>query len=169
MKHLSQIIFLICAAIFIVVTILDYQQLPARVASHFNASNVADGWSSKATFTFWMIVLGFGIPAFAIGIMSSIRLFPLSLVNLPHPEYWKRPENYPRACDHFLRSALWFGSAFLLWQAALFHTVATANHTTPPRLDGDRVMLLTALLLAFTGLWLVALILPLFRVGRAGK
>lgn len=164
MNRLSSLIFCACAGILIGVVLFDQQQLPSQIASHFDGAGNANGWSSRASFTGWMLGLGLGMPAFVCGVMYSIRFFPSSLLNVPHPEYWRAPQNYGKACDFLFRSSLWFGSAFLLWQAAFSHLIATANLSTPPKLDGSQVALVTAFLLIATAAWIVTLLWFFFRL-----
>ena len=158
MKILSTISFIICAAVLIGVAQFDHQQLPPKIASHFNGSGVANGWMASSSFTFLMVVIGLGLPAFVIGVLYSTRFFPSSLLNVPNAEYWRTPQNYRMACDYLFYSSLWFGCAFVLWQAALFHMIVAANLVTPPHLNSTEIILLASLLLIFTGAWITTLL-----------
>lgn len=108
-------------SIFVVVAILaaiyfwsTYARLPDVVASHFNARGVANGWQPKSLFFEFFAgavaiagLLTFGIPA----IFSKI---PVSVINLPHKEYWLAPERKAESLALLNRSFAWFGCAVLL-------------------------------------------------------
>jgi uncharacterized membrane protein len=163
MKLASVIILLVCAAILVASAIYGHQQLPDKIASHFNGSGIANGWMSSSSFTLTMLAVGLGIPAFVVGIMYSIRFFPAKYLNVPNPSYWREPTNYKRACDFLFVSSLWFASAFLLWQTFFSRLIVTANLVSPPHLNSTHALLMTVLLLAFTFAWVVLLVLRFLR------
>src|SRR5437667_366923 len=68
-----------------------YAELPAVVASHFNAQGVPNGWQTKSAFfavfvgvSVLAVLVGFGIP-------RIISLMPPELINLPKKQYWLAP------------------------------------------------------------------------------
>lgn len=163
MKATSVTIFLVCATIFAVGAIFDHQQLPNRIASHFNGRGVADGWMPKPSFTMTMLAVGFGVPAFVMAIMFSIRFFPAKYLNVPNPAYWREPTNYRKACDFLFISSLWFASAFLLWQTFFSQLIVSANLVSPPQLNSNHAILMTVPLLIFTFAWVVLIVLRFLR------
>ena len=69
-----------------------YSQLPAVVASHFDAHGTANGWQTKQAFfsvfvavTLLGAVLVFVLPAL-------IAIVPRQFINLPNKDYWLSPE-----------------------------------------------------------------------------
>jgi uncharacterized membrane protein len=163
MKPASVIILLVCAAILVASAIHGHQQLPDKIASHFNGGGVANGWMGRSSYTMTMLAVGFGIPAFVVGIMYSIRFFPAEYLNVPNPSYWREPKNYKKACDFLFFSAIWFASAFLLWQAFFSRLIVTANLVSPPHLNSTHALLMTVPLVAFTFAWVVLLILRFLK------
>ena len=163
MKPLATIFLILCAVLLVGVAIADHQQLPGRIASHFDGNGTPDGWTSRASFTWSMIAVGLGIPAFVIGIMYSIRFFPAKFLNVPNPTYWRDPKNYKKACDFLFVSSLWFGSAFLIWQIFFSHMIVAANQISPPHLDSGKAILFTIPLLVFTFGWIIVLVMRFFR------
>ncbi len=149
---------MVCVSILVAGAINNHQQLPDKIASHFKGSGVANGWTSRSSFTISMLAVGLGVPAFVIGIMYSIRFFPAKFLNVPNPSCWRDPKNYRKACDFLFVSSFWFGSAFLLWQAYFSRTIVEANLVSPPHLDSARAVVLTVPLLIFTFAWAVVLI-----------
>lgn len=158
MKLFSLIFLLLCAALFLGVTISGQQSLPEKVASHFDSKGTANGWMDRSAFTSSMVVMGFGLPAFVAALIFSIRLFPSRFLNAPHAEYWRKPRNHRVICDFLFHSSLVFGGTFLIWQTILFGLVISANQTSPPRLNTVLTVLSTVPLLAFIVGWVVALL-----------
>lgn len=140
-------------------------QLPDRVASHFNDQGAADGWTDRSGFTTLMLASGLGMAVVFAGIGYAIRFLPASLLNVPNRDYWRKPENHRRACGWIFGSFLWFGSALMIWQAALFHLVAKANDHSPAQLDNGKVMGIGTVLLAFVLFWVVALLRRFRKTG----
>ncbi len=163
MKLFAAILLILCAALLVGVAIADHQQLPDRIASHFDGGGKPNGWMSRSSFTWSMITVGVGIPAFVIGIMYSIRFFPAKFLNVPNPAYWRDPKNYRKACDFLFTSSLWFGSAFLIWQVFFSHMIVAANQIAPPHLDSGKVILLTIPLLVFTFGWVIVLVMRFLK------
>jgi uncharacterized membrane protein len=163
MKLLAPISLILCVALLVGVAITDHQQLPERIASHFNGNGAPNGWMSRSTFTLSTIAIGLGIPAFVIGILYSIRFFPAEFLNVPNPTYWRDPKNYRKACDFLFTSSLWFGCALLIWQVFLSHMIVGANQVSPPRLDGGKAFLLTIPLLVFAFGWVIVLLVRFLK------
>lgn len=141
----------------------DSQQLPTRIATHFDGNGAPNGWSETKSFMLIVLATGFGVPLFTMGIAYSIRFFPADFLNVPNSTYWRKPESYLKAYQFLFTSSFWFASAFLLWQTALSRLVVSANRLSPPWLDNGKVMLLTIPLLAFVFLWVVALVVWFLR------
>lgn len=163
MKRLAIISGIVCAVLLISMDFVYYQQLPEKLASHFNGSGKADGWMSRGSFSLYMMAIGLGVPAFVIAMMYAIRFLPAKFLNVPNPTYWRDPQHYPKACEFMFTSSLWFGCAFMIWQIAFSQTIVAANQISPPHLDNGRVILLTLPLMGFTFGWMVFLILRFLK------
>lgn len=76
-----------------------WRTLPDRVPTHIGPSG-PDRWGSPRE---WLIstLIGLGIMLIlGPGLTLLIPRLPMSVTNLPHPEYWKTPERYPVAVRH---------------------------------------------------------------------
>lgn len=167
MKILAITLLVLSAALLVGVAIADSQQLPERMASHFDGNGTPNGWMSRSSFALSMVAIGLGIPAFVIGITYSIRLLPAKFLNVPNPTYWRDPKNHRRACDFLFTSSLWFGIAFLIWQVFFSRMIVGANQISPPRLDSGKTVLLTIPLLVFTFGWVIVLLLRFLKIPQA--
>lgn len=149
--------------------LFGWQQFPEKIASHFNASGMADGWMNRTRFIATMLGTGLSIPAIVLVLLYCVRFLPSQVLNLPNPGYWRAPENYQRACEILFRSALVFAGGFLLWQAAFLHLIVKANEAQPAALDSSQAFLLTAILLAFSFGWVVTLIVRFMKTGPSAE
>ena len=128
-------------------------QLPAEVASHFDARGVPDNWMSRESHLLLMALFGLALPLALAGAFYAVRYFPVSIVNLPHREYWLAEERRAETSARIFQMGLWIA----LFEAALalgtHIAVVNANLAQPVRLDMS-VWLMLGLFLAATAVWL---------------
>jgi uncharacterized membrane protein len=104
-----------------------YAQLPAVVASHFDAHGVPNGWQTKSAFfglfvamTVLAAVVGFSIPR----IVASV---PPQLIKLPNKRYWLAPERLAETIEFLGAYFGWFGSAVLVIMILTFDYAIQSN------------------------------------------
>jgi uncharacterized membrane protein len=112
----------------------DFPLLPERLASHFTASGIPNGWMSKTQFA-WMYALVL-LPALAVEfwVPRQIARKPDAKLNLPNKQFWLAPERRARTFAYFDSFFAWYGCAFLLVVAFAMGLAMRANFETPPRL-----------------------------------
>lgn len=69
---------------------------PDGVPLHFGADGAADRFGSRAELLTGHIVLGALMLGVGIGVVCLARWGPLSLMNVPHKDYWTSAERRPR-------------------------------------------------------------------------
>jgi uncharacterized membrane protein len=115
-------------------TIYYYHILPARIASHFGARGVPDGWSSSSSFfvTYWIVIA----LVFAVSLIvpALIGILPRRLINLPNKDYWLSDEMYSYTMTYFRTQFRWFGAILLLFIVIVFQMVFHANLSQNPDL-----------------------------------
>ncbi|WP_240513624.1 DUF1648 domain-containing protein [Brevibacterium aurantiacum] len=74
-------------AVFIFTAFWVWFNAPDQVPSHFGANGQPDDWASKGEVFAWLVPLGVGLSVL-LSIRSIFEKMPLSLVNIPHKEYW---------------------------------------------------------------------------------
>jgi len=81
-------LWMLSVAALIVQVVYGYTDLPERLASHFDSSGRADGWSSRDSFiaTWYGVIVLVNIWPLVIGPM--MRKLPPGLLSLPNKEYW---------------------------------------------------------------------------------
>ena len=112
----------------------DFPLLPDRLASHFAASGMPNGWMTKSQFFFtFAIVL---LPALFVEFLLSYGIAKKSdaKLRLPNKEYWLAPERRAETFAYFDSFFAWYGCAFLFVEVFAMGLAMRANFDTPPQL-----------------------------------
>ncbi len=159
MPRLSTIVFvflLIAVAAFVVVTT---EQLPLRVASHFGAGDLPNGWMTREGYLVFMLVFATLLPVFVVALVGWLpRLAPAS-IGIPHREHWLAPGRRATTMAALAAHACWLGALLALFVASVHFTILEANAAVPPRLPADHFWMLLVAFLAALVLWIAALFL----------
>ncbi|MFI5346771.1 MAG: DUF1648 domain-containing protein [Elusimicrobiota bacterium] len=133
-----------------------YFDLPATVASHFNAAGFPDGWAPKGGFLglyAGMVVL---LWISLSGAVRSIQRAPNDRLNLPNKDYWLAPERRDKTLATVASYLRVFGAATNLLLMDVFAQALAVNLRHAARL-GHPMISLTAYI-AFTIVWIAALV-----------
>jgi serine/threonine-protein kinase len=112
----------------------DFPLLPDRLASHFGASGIPNGWMTKTQF---MLMYGVVLlPALTIEFLVSHQIAnkPDARLNLPNKEYWLAPERRAETFAYFETFFAWYGCVFLFVVVYAMGLAMRANFETPPQL-----------------------------------
>jgi uncharacterized membrane protein len=104
-------------------------QLPERVATHFGVQGQPNDWMSRSAATVVMLATQIGLPWMLYGIAGSIRLFPVSLINVPNREYWLQGERREESLDYVQRMVGSVAILSSLLTAVIAHLAFDANRT----------------------------------------
>jgi uncharacterized membrane protein len=118
----------------IVQCVHDFPLLPDRLASHFAASGIPNGWMTKSQFfVTYAVVL---VPALLVEfwVHRKVAKTPEAKLRLPNKEYWLAPERRAETFAYFESFFAWFGCAFLLVEVVAMGLAMRANFDTPPQL-----------------------------------
>jgi uncharacterized membrane protein len=112
----------------------DFPLLPDRLASHFGASGMPNGWMTKQQFfiTYAVMVL----PALFVEFWVSrgIAKKPDAKVRLPNKEYWLAPGRRAETFAYFDSFFAWYGCALLFVEAFAMGLAMRANFDARPQL-----------------------------------
>jgi uncharacterized membrane protein len=138
--------------------------LPDRMASHFSASGLPNGWMTKAQFfiTYAVVFLPALVVEFWVG--RRIAKKPDAKINLPNKDYWLAPERREATFAYFECFFAWFGCAFLLVLVFVMGLAMRANLDPPPRLPTGLVV---SALVAFVLFNVAAVVAVLRRFSTA--
>ena len=111
--RLPRILFFVIVLAAIAQCVHDFPLLPDRLASHFNASGMPNGWMTKTQFMCLYAVVLF--PALAIGFWVPNRIAnkPVSKLNLPNKEFWLASDRRADTFAFFASFFAWYGCVFL--------------------------------------------------------
>jgi hypothetical protein len=125
---------------------LTADRLPVRVASHFGASGLANGFMTREVYLAFTIGLVVVAPALVgLGIALSLKYFP-QFINLPNRDYWLAPEQRDETTAFLTAHAAWLAALLALLALGVHLLVVRANLSVPPRLETGPFL---AMLLAF--------------------
>lgn len=124
----------------VVVTLISLAVLPSRVAIHYGADGMANGWAPN--YVNALLMTGTHVLLFCslyFGHRLAL-LFPPKWISLPNKEYWLSPANKSRTIEK-IQGFMWrFGVAMFLFLLIGGLLSLQANMAKPVRLD-QRVLL----------------------------
>ncbi|MBI4900980.1 MAG: DUF1648 domain-containing protein [Actinobacteria bacterium] len=132
-------------------------RLPERVASHFGPSGAADGWTSREGY----LALDIGVSALVLlgfPMLSFLANGSGAGVNIPHKDYWFRPENRPTLRRLLTGDLLFFASATGVLLTWLTVSVVRANEQADPSLGQWSMFVVAAFVLVIVvrSVWMVS-------------
>jgi uncharacterized protein DUF1648 len=114
---------------------LTGDRLPARVASHFGADGLANGFMTRQGYLLFMLVITVitaGLPAYLVGIAA--RRTPMRL-NIPNKTYWLAPERRIATAEFLIGHATALAAGLAMFLLGMHLLVIRANHLSPPHLE----------------------------------
>ena len=88
MKRLLFLLWILSLGVLVVQLISALEDLPARVASHFDVQGRPDSWTSRSTFLVsWLSVIVF-VNIWPVLLGPLMRKLPPRFINTPNSEYW---------------------------------------------------------------------------------
>ena len=157
-KLTSLAVALLGYAAFLVGMVATYARLPERMASHFGADGVANGWMTRDGYFWFMVGIVTFVSLTMLAAFGSIRFLPNSLINIPRRDYWLAPERRDETAGALMRYGLWMIGLNSLFFLAIHLLVVAANEAQPVRLS-NAVWWMLAAYLATTG----AFVFKLYR------
>ncbi|HEX3370863.1 MAG TPA: DUF1648 domain-containing protein [Candidatus Acidoferrales bacterium] len=154
-KKIPRALFFLIILVTLAQCIHDLPLLPDRMASHFGASGMPNGWMTKTQF-FLVYAIAL-LPALFIEfwLHRKISNTPSARINLPNKEYWLAPERRAETLAYFETFFAWYGCAFLFVIATVMGLAMRANLDVSPQLPTTTIV---SILIGFV----------LFNVGAIG-
>lgn len=112
----------------------DYPLLPDRLASHFAASGIPNGWMTKSQFFMAYAALILVAAVVEFWVPRRIANKPDARLNLPNKDYWLAPERRDETFAYFDSFFAWYGCVFLFVEVFAMGLAMRANFDTPPQL-----------------------------------
>lgn len=150
-------LFILMVAATVAETLVSLAVLPDRVAIHFGADGLANGWGSNSVNALLMTathVFLFCVLYFAAHLVTVI---PPRFINLPNKEYWLSPANRVAAREKIKRFMWRFGVAIFTFFFVTGLLSLQANLVTPARLNLRVFFPALGLFLLYTLWWTMSL------------
>ena len=138
-------------------TIYYFPRLPTVVAQHFGAAGAANGFASRDFFFIFSWVMLLGLSAVFMLAPRSLRHVPVSMINLPHKDYWLAPERKDESLRFVEREMQWMGVLTVAFIVLVLHLAIRANLDPARKLENGAFVALMASFLLATSLWIVRL------------
>jgi uncharacterized membrane protein len=155
--HLGSRVFSGLAAILILVLAATLGRLPPVVASHFGAGGAANGWSSRPTYSAFLLGIGILLPLGIVGLVYALTTRGIPLLNVPYKEYWRQAEHAPEAVRRIRAYIWWLGCIIAAVNLATHSFILQAHATEPPRLATLGFGVVYVGSLVAVGFWIVGL------------
>lgn len=166
MARFSLLLFPALLLVSTFLTLNSVGDLPERVATHFNTNGVADAWSNRDQYRFFILLLLVGLPSLLVWLVAGLPRYTNGKGQIPNWEYWFAQERRHSTARFLIAHACWLGCLTVAVVYGIHISILRANTTTPPGLAIDR--LFTMLVVYLCGLiWWTATFLRHFqRVDR---
>lgn len=132
---------------------LTQDQLPPKVATHFNLHGDAEGWMTRSGHVRMMLLFGFGFPLLIVGLCALTRFFPARMFNLPHRNYWLAPERRGATAGYLVRQSVWLACLTVGLFIGIHFSVLKANQQSPAHLPQSVLWLILGAFLAGVLAW----------------
>lgn len=143
-----------CLSAMLTSLVWSYYLLPGQVAVHFNAAGQPDRWASRGSHLALMGLTGIALPLLLLLVFWGVRYLPLSVVNIPHRDYWLAPQRRVQTIEHIFQLGLWFTCLEGLFFLVLHWLVVAANRQLPVQLSWLAWLVLATYLMLLVG-WIV--------------
>ena len=160
----SQRTFVALIAVMIVQAIWFYPELPDSMASHFDGSGQADGWSTKLSFFLIMFGTVAAMALLFLALPKSFSRIPANFVSLPNRDYWLSDEKRGETIRHIGGEMGWFGVATMVLLIAIQQLTINANLGPDPAVSSTPWWILGGYLL-FTTVWTIRFVVYFTRTG----
>jgi uncharacterized membrane protein len=157
MNRLLVILLFVLIAVAIAVVAATSTDLPARMAVHFGASGVANGWQSRDGYEITMIALIVALPLLLVATLGWLPRIGACMANIPNKDYWLAPARREGTFERLTRFAALLGVILVVFLTAVHLVVVEANTSPRPTLPTTPFI---AVMLAFAVAmiaWVVAL------------
>ncbi len=109
--------------------------LPEHIATHFGASGAANGWGTRGGYITFDIVISAALVLGLPMLVGALVRGSGAGVNIPHKDYWFRPENKPRLERRLKVDMMFIGGATGLLLSWVDIELVRANALATPSMD----------------------------------
>lgn len=154
MLMLPRIAFVVLLVVVTAVIVATTGSLPERVATHFGAGGLANGFMSRDGYLLFMLAFTIVI---SLVVVAMTGLFPgiaRSPRNIQHHDYWFAPARRAESSARLLNHACLLGCLIVLFFGGMHGALMVANAATPPRLPETAFFIMLGAFLVGIALWI---------------
>ena len=166
MNRLSLLLFAALLTVSTFFTLSSGGDLPERVAIHFNASGVADGWANRYHYRLFILSFMIGLPLLLVWVMAGLPRHTNGRGQIPNCEYWFAQERRHATASFLLGHAGWLGCLTVAVVYGIHLSILRANTVTPPVLATDRFITMMVVYLCGLVWWTAAFLRHFQKVDR---
>ncbi len=149
-RHTGARIVVVLALLIIALT--SYL-LPQRIASHFGADGLANGFMTRTGYVFFMGAIAIGVPTLiSLFIGAAIRRAP-GTINIPNREYWLALARRDDTVEFLVGYTARLAAGVAVFALGLHFLLIHANRLAPPRLETDYMLSLLGAVLVGVAAW----------------
>ena len=137
MNRLSSFLFAALLVVSTFFTLNSWGDLPEKVAIHFNAGGVADGWASRDHYCFFILLFLVGVPLLLVWVMAGLPRHTNGRGQIPNCEYWFAQERRHTTESFLIGHACWLGCLTVAVVYGIHISILRANAMTSPALATD--------------------------------
>lgn len=161
----SRVVFLLLILVAVFQVFLYRDQLPERVASHFDGQGNPNGFMPRQGLLAFHLGLVAFLAAIFLFLPAVLLRIPNALINLPRKDYWLAPERREATLRRMGADMTWFGVATLAFLLVVEQLVFQANVPGGTgKLPSVPFWIALGSYLLFTTVWMVPLLLRYLRV-----
>jgi len=128
-------------------------QLPARMASHFDAQGFANSFMLRTDYQLLVLGLGLGIPLLLVLVLVVLPYAMPNRLRIPSRDYWIDPLRRAQTLSSIATSGLIIACIVAAFMIAMQLLVVQANSRVPPQLDNTLFYTLGAMLIIAILAW----------------
>lgn len=136
---------------------------PPEIPLHFGLDGSADRMGSRGRWAAELGLAGAAVTAVFVGLLRWLPRLPVTALNLPHKEYWARPENEDRVRRMVAEDLGRIGAVTLLMLAAVGVLTIEAAEQPGPSLGRDALVVVGGYV-ALVLLWSLLAVRRRYRV-----
>ena len=162
MSWLSRLLLSALLVVSTFFTLNSVGDLPEKVATHFNANGVADGWTNRDHYRLFIVLFLVGLPLLLVWVMAGLPRLTNGRGQIPNCEYWFAQKRRHTTESFLIGHACWLGCLTVAVIYGMHISILRANAMTPSVLASDRFI--TMLVVYLCGLvWWTATFLRHFQ------
>jgi len=153
MKYIAAFVMSLLLAANGLVLAASSRSLPMRVASHFDAEGIANGFMPRSDYVLFMAMISLGIPVLLVLVTVIVPFLAPTRLRIPSRDYWIAPQRRVQMLTTLATGGLVMSCIVAAFMVGVQLIVLQANARTPPQMDVTILYAMLALLVVAILFW----------------